>query len=256
MGRHVFQHHAARPHLRPFTDLDVAKKLGAGADEDAAPDLRVAIAGVLAGAAEGDLVQQRHVVLDDRRFADHHAGGVVDQDAFPDPRRGVNIDAEHLRAAALEIQGERRAAVVPQPVGDPVGLQRMKTLEIEKRFRVGLRRRVPLPHGADVGAHGLADLLVGVHGVGDEFPHQHRGQHRALEFRRELKGQRVFQRLVIQDRRVKEACQYGLARRRVTDFLADRLPQGVDRRLGEFGRVRFRHGLECSCFGSDAPRPD
>ena len=48
----------------------------------AAPDLRMPVAGLLAGAAERDVLQDRDVVLDHRRLADDEAGGVVDEDAL------------------------------------------------------------------------------------------------------------------------------------------------------------------------------
>ena len=72
---------------RAMADFDVAEDLRPCADQHAVADLGMAIAGLLAGAAEGDALQDRHVVLDHRRLADDQAGGVVEEDALADPRR-------------------------------------------------------------------------------------------------------------------------------------------------------------------------
>ncbi len=64
-------------------------------------DFGMSISGFLAGATESHLVQHRHVILDDRCFPHHNAGGVVDEYALADTRRRVNIDAEHFGGSAL-----------------------------------------------------------------------------------------------------------------------------------------------------------
>ena len=74
-------------------DFDIAEDLGAGADHHAAADLRMAVAVFLAGAAERHVLQDRDVVLDHRRLADHEAGGVIEEDAAADaaPPDGCRI---------------------------------------------------------------------------------------------------------------------------------------------------------------------
>ena len=78
-----------------MADLDVAEDLGAGADQHAAADLRVTVTAGLAGAAERHTVQDRHIVLDDGRLADHQAGGVVEEDALADARGRIDVGLEH-----------------------------------------------------------------------------------------------------------------------------------------------------------------
>ena len=53
----------------------------------AVADLRMAVASLLAGAAERHVLQDRHVVLDHRGLADHQAGGVIEEDAASDAAR-------------------------------------------------------------------------------------------------------------------------------------------------------------------------
>ena len=57
-------------------------------------DLRMPVAGLLAGAAERHALQDRDVVLDHRRLADHETGRVIEKQALADPRGRVDVDAE------------------------------------------------------------------------------------------------------------------------------------------------------------------
>src|SRR5688572_7880234 len=92
IGRHVMQHHRARRDPGAMADLDIAEDLGAGADEDAMADLRMPVAGLLAGAAERHFLHKRHIVLDHRGLADDDAMRMIDEDAAPDARRWMDID--------------------------------------------------------------------------------------------------------------------------------------------------------------------
>src|SRR5947209_4365932 len=52
VARHRLQHHGAGRDPGALADLDVAEDLGAGTDQHALADLRMAVAALLAGAAE------------------------------------------------------------------------------------------------------------------------------------------------------------------------------------------------------------
>ena len=85
-----------------MADLDVAEDLRAGADQHAMTDLRVPVAGLLAGAAERHALQDRDVVVDDAGLADDEARRVIEEHALADARRRVDVDAEHGGGAALQ----------------------------------------------------------------------------------------------------------------------------------------------------------
>src|SRR5690606_23630074 len=102
IGRHGLQDDGARGYARAGADLDIAENLGAGADEHALADLRMAIALLLAGTTERHALEERDVVLDHRRRADHDSGAVVDEHAAADLRGRVDVDAIDRRRAALE----------------------------------------------------------------------------------------------------------------------------------------------------------
>ncbi len=76
---------------RTMTNLDGADDLGAGAEHDTAPDLRVTIAMILAGAAQRHVVQNGDVILDHSGLADHEPGRVVEEDAAPDRRCRMDV---------------------------------------------------------------------------------------------------------------------------------------------------------------------
>ena len=84
--RHRRQHDRAGGDARAMADLDIAENLRARADQHAVADLRMAVAGLLAGAAQRHALQDRDVVLDHRRLADDEAGRVVEEDALADAR--------------------------------------------------------------------------------------------------------------------------------------------------------------------------
>ena len=65
VGRHVVDDHRAAADLAAVADGDVAEHRGADADDDAVLERRMALAGLLAGAAERDALVERHVVADD-----------------------------------------------------------------------------------------------------------------------------------------------------------------------------------------------
>src|SRR5690606_7390168 len=81
MGRHVMQNHAARADAAVFADLDIAENLRAHADEYAAMDLGMPVAGLLARAAQRHGMKHRHVVTHHGRLADDDAGRMVNEDA-------------------------------------------------------------------------------------------------------------------------------------------------------------------------------
>ena len=73
-----------------------AEYLRARRDQHVVADRRVALAGVVAGAAEGHAVVNRAVVPDFRGLTDDDAHAVVDEQAAADRRARVDFDAGHV----------------------------------------------------------------------------------------------------------------------------------------------------------------
>ena len=125
--------------------------------QHAVADLRMAVAALLAGAAERHVLEDRDVVLDDRRATDDEAGGVIEEDAAADRRGRVDVGLEDLRRPALQVEREIVPALPPQPVGQAVRLDGVEALEVEDRLDIAVAGGVAVVDGRDVGAHGVAD---------------------------------------------------------------------------------------------------
>ena len=115
-------------------DLDIAEYLRAGGDHHASPHLGMAIAALLAGAAQRHALQNRDVVVDDRRRADDEFGRMIEEYAAAEAGRRMNIGLEGVGGAALQIEREIRLAVAPQPMRQPMGLEGVEALEEQQRL--------------------------------------------------------------------------------------------------------------------------
>ena len=118
----------------------------------------MAVAILLAGAAKGHGVQHRDVVADDRGLADDDRMRVVDHDPVAHPRSRMDVDPEDLGRAHLDEIGHVLAALLPEPVADPVALQRLEALEEQQRLQIAMAGRIALEHREDVGPRRDAEL--------------------------------------------------------------------------------------------------
>ena len=187
----------------------------------------MAVAGGLAGTAEGHRVQDGYVVLHHRRFADDDAGGMVEQDAAADRRRRMDVHAEADADLALEEQGQRVAPLPPQPVRHPVRLQGMETLEEKKRRGEVLAGRIAAVGGDDVAHRAVENVRVVRHGVVDDVADEHGRQHRIVELAGQPKGERGAEAGVVQDGGVEVAAEDRLFVRLGCGLLAHRAPHGL-----------------------------
>ena len=87
------------------------------------------------------------------------------------------------------MEGQGRPILGPQPVGDPVGLQRLKALEEQKGLQIAPARCVALDHGPQVGLDlGQQRRIRGIGLVG-HFAHAHGAHFLVAELARHLVGQ-------------------------------------------------------------------
>ena len=133
LRRHRMQHNRTGGDARALANLDIAEDLGSGADQHALADLRDGGRRPPCRCRPGHVLQHRNVVLDDRGRADDEAGRVIEENAFADPRRRMDIGLEYLGRAALEIEREILRPA-PERMRQPMRLDRMEALEIEHRL--------------------------------------------------------------------------------------------------------------------------
>ena len=78
-------------------------------------------------------MQDGDVVFNNAGLTHHDAGGMIEHDPRTNYCRGVKIHAQSDADLVLEKLRQGLTTFVPQPVGDPVRLQRVITLEEKKR---------------------------------------------------------------------------------------------------------------------------
>ena len=110
----------------------------------------MALADILAGAAEGDALVEQAVVADFRRRADDDAGPVVDDQPPSDFGRRVDLDAGEEFGELREEAGEKTQAVGIKPMGGAVEKGGVEAVVEQRHFQRAARRRVVFPVRADV----------------------------------------------------------------------------------------------------------
>lgn len=81
--RHGLQHHRARADFSTAAHFDIAEDFGTRANHHPFTNFRMAIAAGFAGTAQGNRLQDRHVIFNDRRLTDNNPGGMVEHDPRP-----------------------------------------------------------------------------------------------------------------------------------------------------------------------------
>ena len=246
-----FGHHRAGGDAGAMADLDIAEDFCAGADHDAVADFGVAVFPFLAGAAQGHVVQYRDIVADLRGLADHKPGGMIEENAAADLGRGMDVALEHRRRAALQIQREIAPALVPQPVHQPVRLDGMKTLVVEHRLDHPVGRRIAVDSRHEVGAERLAERRNILERLGIGLPDQFARHRRMVEPLGQPVDHGRLQRVVMQNGRIDEGRELGLAPYGLFRLAADARPYRIDSIEGRLGLL-LRHRIVSPLNGENA----
>src|SRR5262245_18173478 len=164
----------------------------------------MAIALLIAGAAERDAVQQRAVVADHGRLADDDAGSMSEHHTSADTHRRMNVDLENARRQALQIEGEGVTPGVPYGVREAVCLQRMKAFEIEERIDQPPARGIALGNGDEVGAEDVAETGLRLKHLVESLMQQ-TGVNGVIEALRQAVADGVLEGRLAQDRGIDQA---------------------------------------------------
>src|SRR6185295_14177039 len=116
---HLAHHHRARADAAARADRERAEDLGPRSDHHVVPDGGMALLALHAGAAEGHALEDADVLADLGGFADHDPHAVVDEEAGPQDRGGVDLDAGEEPAYVGDEPGQERPAAAPQRVRHP-----------------------------------------------------------------------------------------------------------------------------------------
>lgn len=225
---HGLEHDGACSDSRAMAHLDIAEDLGSGPDQHAMADLGMAVAPLLAGAAERHVLEYGDVVLDDGGRADHEAGRMVQEDAAADPGGGVDIRLEGLRGAALQVKGEILTPLAPEPMGQPVRLDRMEALEVEQGLEGTRHDGVAIQHGIDVGPEGVANGRIMLHGLMEDLLYDIGGNRSMAQARGDAVDHRRFEVRLVQNGAQQETAQGRLAFHGRFGFRPQPIPERID----------------------------
>src|ERR1700742_4071713 len=144
-GGHFLDHDGVGADPAVVANLDRAENLGSGADDHPVADRRMPFAGIPAAAAERDAVIDHYVFAHFRRFPDHYAGRVVNEQAGAEGRARVDVYSGQNAGQFREGPRGHPCAAIPEPVADAMAPDRVHTRVSEdhlQRARVG---RIALP---------------------------------------------------------------------------------------------------------------
>jgi hypothetical protein len=98
-------------------------------DEDVIAEPGVTLTMEFPGTTQGDIVEHHAPVTDYRGFADDDAGAMIEEEATPNARGGVDLDTS---PEPIEDGQEPREQSEPEPLAEPVG-HAVKDDRVERR---------------------------------------------------------------------------------------------------------------------------
>jgi len=163
--RHLAQYYSVCRNAGVVANAERAKHLCAGADHDVVAERRMALADILARAAERYALIEQAVVPDLGGFADHDAGSVVNDQTTANGRAGMDLDTGHMPRKLRKRTREEKVLVLIEPVCLAVVKQSMEALIEEDDLERGARRRVAVADRASVVEQALEDHNTDIHSL-------------------------------------------------------------------------------------------
>lgn len=146
----------------------------------------------------------------------------------------MDVDPEGLRDSILEVGGQPKPFLTPQPMCESVGLESVKTLVVKERLRVSPRRRVSRSRRQEIGTDRGADRTIVSQGVVNQVAKQDRGQFWCVQLIGQEHSQAVLQFLMPQNGSEQEAGQHGFALRLAPSLRPNLVPEPI---VGAVGQV-------------------
>jgi hypothetical protein len=174
--RHLADHDAARSDARALADVDRAEDARVGADDDVGRKLRVTHVARERGAAQNDALVQEAPVAHRRRLADHDTHAVIDDDAPPERRARMDLDAGDEPVDVREDARNKARIAQPQRVRQAVKPDRVQARVDEEHLEPRSRGGVVGNHRGDVLGRELeAACELAQPSQGPDREHRHRG---------------------------------------------------------------------------------
>jgi hypothetical protein len=112
-------------------------------------------------------------------------------------------------------------------MGDAIAFQRVESFVEQKSVEIGVAGGIALEHRRQVGAHRLAESIIGGDGIVEHFADRQRTQIVAAQLARQMVGQRLLQPVMLQDGGMDETRQGGLAPGHGFGLLTQGGPDGI-----------------------------
>src|SRR5436190_21832211 len=137
-----FDDHRASSNFYMISDLNITKNFRACPDHHVIPQRRMAFSLFFTGTSKSHALIEQDIIADLRCFPNHNSGAVVDKEATPNPRTGVNLNSCKESADLRDYARYQRYLTQIQPVCQPVQQNGMEARITQNDFQDALRGRI------------------------------------------------------------------------------------------------------------------
>src|SRR5208283_3968826 len=134
-------------------DGDVAENLGAATNDHSVANRGMTLSLGEVSPAQCDPLVERDVIAHLGSLADNHSHAVIDEKAAADDGAGMDLDSREPARELRECAGQKKHAVLPQPVMDAVPPQRVQAGVEQHDLEPRPRRGIAFEYRGDVFAH-------------------------------------------------------------------------------------------------------
>ncbi len=147
---HAAKYYRVCPNATIFTDSNIPQHAGAGTDHDVVANCGMPLTLLFAGSSQGHALVQGHIIADYSGLANHDTHTVINKQAAPNFRAGVDLYACN-ETCQLRIEARQETkTVLPKPVAEMMAPHRVQAGVAEQDFEIRPCRRVALEDACDV----------------------------------------------------------------------------------------------------------
>ncbi len=121
----------------------------------------MAVALFLTGPAKRHRMQDRHIIPNPRGRAKHDRMRVIKENALTHRTGGMDVHTELFGHTHLKEIGQIMPPLIPQPMPDPIGLNRLEAFEIQQGLQILDTGGIAFKH-----SHQIRTRRIGKAGIG------------------------------------------------------------------------------------------
>ena len=234
---HIGKNNRTGRYTTILADANITKHFRTSANENTVSNLRMPVFLFLASPAKRHGVQHRNIVTDNRRFTDHDRMGMINHHTTPDPSSRMDINAEHFRGAHLNEISHVPSPLPPKPMGNPIGLQRLKPFEEKDGLQEAMACRITIIDRNKIGTRSGPNVRLRTVSLIRNLAQQLLAHLTRSKFQGKTIGKRSLQRRVVQQTGMDQRTQQGFIANRTAGLIANARPDRINR-----GYFRFDMG--------------